>query len=74
MTFSVRADVSTVSSAFCGHTRVVSMPTPAVSSTMFQALYAVTPALIQSRMRPQLSTAYAWSLGAVVALNGVAHG
>ena len=34
------------------------IPTPTVSSTMFQALYEVTPALIQSRMRPQLSAPY----------------
>ena len=59
MTFSVFVAVSTVNSAFCGQTRVVSMPTPTVSSTMFHALYAVTPAWIQSRIRPQLSTAYA---------------
>ena len=72
--FNFLAEVSTVRSAFCGHTRVVSIPTPTVSSTMFHALYAVTPARIQSRMRPQLSTAYAWSLGAVLASNGFAHG
>ena len=56
--FSVRVDVSTVSSAFCGQTRVVSMPTPTVSSTMFHALYAVTPAPIQRGSSPKLSTAY----------------
>ena len=38
MTFSVFAEVSTVRSAFCGQTRVESMLTPTVSSTMFQAL------------------------------------
>ena len=36
--FSFFVAVSTVKSAFCGQTRVVSMPTPTVSSTMFHAL------------------------------------
>ena len=72
--FSVFDDVFTVSSAFCGHGRIVSRFLPLVSSTMFQALYTLTPALIQSRIKPQLSTAYAKSFGAVFALKLASHG
>ena len=64
---------STISSAFCGQSRPASMPLPIVSSTMFQALYEVTPALIQSRIRPQVSIAVRVIVRRLVAVNGLAQ-